>query len=96
MASIVPELLFTYRLTAGNSFEFTEGLGYKKITISNEKASTTNGTLLGTGKAGQLSSAAINIEPGQPATIINAVNAYSSVTITAPAGCNLNIIASKN
>jgi len=88
------EKLFTYKLT-NSTFTFTEGMGYKKISVVNRSDSTADGTLLGTGVAG-FTSTAVDIEAGQPATIINNANSYESVVITAPSGCTLNIIASKN
>lgn len=90
--------LWTYSLAAGNSITFGTANGFKWITVYNLSTSTANGTLTGTMEAydssgTKYSSTAVQIEPGQPSTIISEASEYSSITITAPAGCTLNIIA---
>jgi hypothetical protein len=96
--------IWTYRLVAGkyiNIYADSQN-GFKWISIQNEAASTANGTLLGTmtalvavdgTTAASVSSAVTNLEPGAPATVLNDVYEYKQLTITAPTGCNINIIA---
>jgi hypothetical protein len=95
--------LWTYRLTAGHSVIITPGNGFKQISVSNESASTANGEITGSftaksitldGSSVEVPSAAVYLEPGQPATIISCSNENDYIKVAAPTGCNLNIYAS--
>lgn len=85
--------VFTYTLTNA-SLVITEGMGFKKISI--QCTSSTSGSVIGNLPAGGTEPTAIAISLGNSVTFENTAYAIQGLTITAPAGCTLLIIASQN
>jgi len=89
--SILDSGVFTYEL-ATDTLTIIESMGVKQISVFNGTAVV--GTVLGTKKLGALSSAALNLGEGDSFTV-KAIDAsvIKNLTIDAPAGCTLKIVA---
>ena len=82
---------FTYELT--NSVIVTEpDMGIRAISIF--CATSTTGTVIGGTNLGSLASTALNIAQDESITFVaDEAGSLGQITITAPAGCTLQIIA---
>lgn len=88
--------VFTKTVAAGTSFAFTGNYGILKASISCLSTSSASGTILGGISIGGVSSDAISIEAGQSVSVVLESNAIDDVVVSAPSGCTLSIIATKN
>ena len=84
--------IFTTQLT-DDSLVITSGMGVRMISILNGSAVT--GTYLGGQKLLGVSPSAIDVETDDSATVVAGDDAsvINDLTITAPSGCTLKIIA---
>jgi len=84
--------VFTGDLTNG-TLVITSSMGIKKVSVFNSGA--TVGTVTGAKSLGALSSSALNVAEGSSVNITSTeeANVLDGVTITAPVGCTLSIIA---
>lgn len=91
MSGIIPSGIFTTELTSG-TLTITESMGVKQISVYNGTA--TAGTVTGTRKLGSTSSSAINVAESETFTVVAIEGeVITSLTITAPVGCTLKIVA---
>ena len=91
MSGIIRSDLFTYQLT-GNTLDIIEGFGLKQVSVF--CSTETSGTITGTRRLGNIASTALDVEQDETVTV-KAVEGevLSGITIEAPAGCTLKIIA---
>jgi hypothetical protein len=91
MSLILDSEVFTAEMT-NDSITIIESMGVRQISVFN--ATAVNGTVIGTKKLGALASSNINIEQDDSFTV-KAIDGsvVKNLTITAPAGCTLKIVA---
>lgn len=89
--NILESEVFTYQLTA-DTLVITESMGVKQVSVFN--GTTTVGTVLGNKTLGALASAPIDVDENDTFTV-RAVDGsvIKTLTINAPAGCTLKIVA---
>jgi hypothetical protein len=86
--------IFTKQLTNADSpLVITDGMGVRMVSIFN--GTGVNGTYLGGQSLLGLAPSAIDVEEGETATVVSGDDAsvIDDLTISAPAGCTLKIIA---
>lgn len=86
--------VFTYILSGG-TLTIDPSWGVERISI--KCTSATAGTVLGSGKLGGNSSAAITLSQGDSMSLTAASGKIlTGIVITAPGGCNLEIVSNAN
>lgn len=86
---------FTYKFTA-ETVVIAQTMSILKLSIKCLSSSTANGTITGRGVAGQYSSNAIDIEPGDSVTFTKNNQPLGQLTIVAPSGCTICLIGERS